>query len=73
MKILLNNPELEGEIIVDQMVYTIASQNHAYQRFLVPMVQKYHPFKRYELMIGFIINSQLQEDESIQLKIKASY
>ncbi len=40
---------------------------------MVPMFQKKHHFKSNQIIVGFLLNSGISENEELKLKIKASY
>ena len=44
MKIILTNPELEGNILIDEMSYWLNSENYSIERPLIPHKQYFHPF-----------------------------
>jgi hypothetical protein len=46
MKILITNPDLEGRIYIDEMTYTLSSESDKIERFVIPQIQKFHPFKK---------------------------
>ncbi len=72
MKIFITNPDLEGRIYVDEMTYTLFSEHHSTERFVIPQVQRFHPFRKSELIVGFICNSNIEQD-IMNYKVKASY
>jgi hypothetical protein len=72
MKIFITNPDLEGRIYVDEMTYTLSSENHSTERFEIPQIQRFHPFRKSELIIGFICNSNIEQD-IMKYNVKASY
>jgi hypothetical protein len=72
MKLFITNPDLEGRIFVDEMTYTLFSENYSIDRFVIPQIQRFHPFRKSELVIGFICNSIIDQD-IMNYKIKASY
>ncbi len=39
LKMLITNPDIEGSIYIDEMSYTLSSESHLYERFLVPQIQ----------------------------------
>jgi hypothetical protein len=39
MKLLITNPDLQGNIFIDEMTYSFDSENHLIDRFLVPQIQ----------------------------------
>jgi hypothetical protein len=46
MKILITNPDLQGNIYIDEMTYTYDSENNSIERFLIPQIQKFHPYRK---------------------------
>jgi hypothetical protein len=72
MKIFITNPDLEGRIYVDEITYTLSSENYSVERFVIPQIQRFHPFKKSELILGFICNSRIDQD-IMKYNIKASY
>lgn len=72
MKIFITNPELEGRTYIDEMTYTLSSENHLIERFVIPQIQRFHPYRKSELIVGFICNSKIDKD-IMKFYIKASY
>ncbi len=68
MKILITNPDLQGNIYIDEMTYTYDSENNLIKRFLIPQIQKFHPYRKQQLIVGFIINSDM-DNELVQFQV----
>jgi hypothetical protein len=47
MKILLTDPFLEGNILIDEISYWLNSENYSIERPLVPRRQYTHHYKKY--------------------------
>jgi hypothetical protein len=47
MKLLLTNPAMEGNLIIEEITYTRQDENHEFERFIVIVSQQYHAYKKY--------------------------
>ncbi len=41
MKLLLTNPQIQGSLIIEDLIYTRADENHKFERFIIGVSQKY--------------------------------
>ncbi len=71
MKIFLINPLNDYELAIEEILYCL--NQDGYYRYLVISLQRRLNFRPSEIIIGFIINSDIYQDDFLEITIKASY
>jgi hypothetical protein len=72
MKILLTDPFLDGQILIDEISYWLNSENYSIERPMVPRRQYSHHYKKYFIILAFVVESNVEVDV-LRLKIECSY
>ncbi len=71
MKIFLTDPTLMGSLYIDEIKYI--NEFDSFQRFLVVLRQIRYDFRPNQLIVGFISNSNIYEEDRIKILIYSSY
>ncbi len=71
MKIFIANPIDDHTIYIEEILYTL-NQDGNYS-FLVISLQRRLSFRTNEIIIGFILNSNIYQDDYVEITIKANY
>ncbi len=71
MKIFLANPTLNYVLNIEEITYNL--KNDTFFRYMVISLERRLNFRKNEIIIGFIINSDIYQDDEINIVIKANY
>jgi hypothetical protein len=60
IKILITDPNLEGHILVEEMSYSLNSENYFYVRPIVPRKMFNHHYFKSWIIVGFSVESVVE-------------